>query len=173
MQEALLSLLLLQHLVVAMWQVHSQGLEREAVLALRKDGKRGARAWGCSGQRGRAGTQPAPVLPCASGHKEPSCTWKKHFHHLLDPQPSLKAPGRQGANTTSPNYLPSHHGLGFGGQHGNREKELHSLWHQKHCQQQPPCAGAQLDLPPRASGVSTALGEGGTAQGMAEKAVWP
>lgn len=171
MQEALLSLLLSQRLVVAMWQVHSYGLEREAVLALRRDWKRRTRAWGCSGQGVRAGTKTASVLLCAFGHKEPSCTWKKPFHHLLDSQPSLKAPGRQGANTTSPKHLPPHHGLRFGGQH--REKELRSLWHPRHCQQQPPYAGAQLDLPPRASGVSAALGEGGTAQRTAEKAVWP
>lgn len=52
MQEALLSLLLPQHLVVAMWRVHSHGLEREAVLSLRTGWKREASAWGCSGQGG-------------------------------------------------------------------------------------------------------------------------
>lgn len=61
MQEVLLSLLLLQHLVVAMWSVYSQGLEREAVLALRTGWKTGARAWGCSGQGVRAGTRLALV----------------------------------------------------------------------------------------------------------------
>lgn len=64
MQEALLSLLLSQHLVVAMWQVHRHGMEREAVLALRTGQKRGARTWGCSGQGVRAGTRLALVTAC-------------------------------------------------------------------------------------------------------------
>lgn len=63
MQEALLSLLL-QHLVVAMWWVHSCGWERGAVLALRTSQKRGARAQGCSGQGLRAGTRLALDTMC-------------------------------------------------------------------------------------------------------------
>lgn len=192
MQEALLSLLLLQHLVVAMWRVHSHGLERKAVLALRTGWKREARAWGCSGRGGESMNPTGPCYRVPLGTKSQAANGRNTSTVCLTFSPAGTQSPQAGRAQTwpSPNHLPSCHSLGFGGQHRNRNScsTPHSTL--GHCQQQPLSVGARLmpvapaekqychiwiyHCEPRGlPGVSAAPGEGGTIQGMADKAVRP
>lgn len=119
MQEALLSLLLPQHLVVATWRVHSCGQEREAVLALRTGRKRGARARGCLGHGVRAGTRLALVTVCL---------WAQRAKLQLEETPprsarlspgGTRSPQAGRAQTPrSPNHPPSCHSPGLGDSRG-------------------------------------------------------
>lgn len=143
MQEALLSLLL-QHLVVAMWWVHSRGREREAVLALRTSQKRGIRAQRCSGQGLRAGTQLALVTIWlwAQGAKLQLEEMLPRSAQL-PAREDLKPPGRE-QTPPSPNHLPSRPSLASRGQHGDRESRPAPHSTLGHCQQRAFAAGAQL-----------------------------
>lgn len=168
MQEALLSLLLLQHLVVAMWQVRSHGLEREAVLALRTDRKRGARAQGCLGQGVRAGTRLALVTVCLWAQSQAATGRNTSMICSTRPSRDLKPPGRQGANTAKLKPSPITPQPGFWGTAWEQGEPLHSLRHPGTLPAVAPlrrgtadahspggeAALPRSDLPPRASGVA-------------------
>lgn len=141
MQEALLSLLLLQHLVVAMWRVHSRGLEREAVLALRTGWKSGAGPWGES----RNATGPCYRVPLGTQSQAANGRNASAVCSALSPAGTQSPPQAGRVQTPpSPNHLPSQPSPGFGGQHGNRERRSAPRSTPGHCQQRPLSVGAGL-----------------------------
>lgn len=74
------------------------------------------------------------MSPCASGHKEPSCKWKQHFHDLLhSAQLGLGAP----ANTAKPKPPPHMPGPGFQETAREEGELLCSPGTPGRCQQQP------------------------------------
>jgi len=150
--------------------------------------ERGARAWGCLGQGVSAGTRRALVTAClwaqrASLQMEETLPRSARFSAQLGPE----APGKAGHQHCPAQTVPH---CATAWVWGTAREQGEPLRSPGRCQQQPPlrrgtantcspggeAALPRLDLPPRAPGtrgVSTAPGEGGTAQGMAEEAARP
>lgn len=130
MQEALLSLLLLQHLVVAKWRVLSHGLEREAVLALRSGWKKRGQSMGQLGPGGENRNSPGPCYRVPLG-TESRAAHGRNASMLCSTQPSqdMKLPGRWGANAAKPKPLPIVPQPGFWGTAWEQGGLLHSPQH--------------------------------------------